>query len=121
MPASEWTKLQKEDITIGSVWEILQQEGCASKYHPRSGDQQVQRLLKEKDRLSFRDGILFRRRVVDGTESFQFALPAIMHKVALRGLHDDVGHLGKDKTLDMVSQRFYCPGITRDVENIKVA
>ena len=40
-----------------------------------------------------------------------------MHQVALKGLHDDTGHLGKDKTLDLLGQRFYWPGMTRDVES----
>ncbi len=39
-----------------------------------------------------------------------------MRKRILCGLHDDVGHLGRDKTIDLVCQRFYWPGMTADIE-----
>ena len=39
-----------------------------------------------------------------------------MRKRVLRGLHDDVGHLGRDRTLDLVRHRFYWPNMTRDME-----
>ena len=86
-------------------------------HHPKAEALDVLRLLKDRDRLSLRDGILIRRCIVDGSETFQLVLPASLHNATLRGLHDDVGHLGKDKTLDLVGQRFYWPGMTRDVES----
>ena len=117
MSPAEWIKLQEEDPVIGKVREILQKQGDVSECRSTLGGQQVLCLLKEKDRLCLRDGILFRRRIIDGSKSFQFVLPAVMHQVALKGLHDDTGHLGKDKTLDLLGQRFYWPGMTRDVES----
>ncbi len=46
----------------------------------------------------------------------QLVLPKSLHSVTLGGLHDDVGHLGWDRTLDLVRKRFYWPNLTRDVE-----
>ena len=34
---------------------------------------------------------------------------------ALRGCHDDFGHLGIEKTLDLLRDQFYWPGMTEDV------
>ena len=73
-------------------------------------------LLSEKRHLVVKDGVLFRKRQVEGQERLQLVLPGVMRKRALRGLHDDVGHLGRDKTLDLVRHRFYWPNMTRDVE-----
>ena len=75
MSPAEWIKLQEEDPVIGKVREILQKQGDVSECRSTLGGQQVLRLLKEKDRLCLRDGILFCRRVIDGSESFQFVLP----------------------------------------------
>ena len=70
-------------------------------------DPAVNRLLKEKHRFVFRNEILFRQRVIDGTEVFQLVLPRDLRLRVLRGLHDDIGHLGRDKTIDLVRQRSY--------------
>ena len=116
MSPAEWTRLQEADPIIGRVLDILERD-IVPQHHPKAEAPDVLRLLKDRDRMSLRDGILFRRRIVDGSETFQLVLPASLHNATLRGLHDDVGHLGKDKTLDLVGQRFYWPGMTRDVES----
>ena len=34
----------------------------------------------------------------------------------MKGLHDDVGHMGRDKTLELVRQRFYWPRMSTDIK-----
>ena len=53
--------------------------------------------------------MLLRRRLTDGYETFQLILPAEFRNQALKGLHDDVGHPGRDRTLALVRSRFYWP------------
>ena len=60
--------------------------------------------------------MLLRRRLTDGYETFQLILPAEFHNQALEGLHDDVGHPGRDRTLDLVRSRFYWPFMATHVE-----
>ena len=74
-------------------------------------------LLREKRRLVIQDGILYRTRHNDGEERLQLVLPKAIRNQALRGLHDEVGHLGRDRTLDLVRQRFYWPSLSKDVED----
>ena len=70
---------------------------------------EVVQLIREWDRLSIRDNVLLRRRLTDGHETFQLILPAEFRNQALKGLHDDVGHPGRYRTLDLVCSRFYWP------------
>lgn len=35
----------------------------------------------------------------------------------MRGLHTNVGHPGKDRTLKQVRERFFWPGMTKDIED----
>ena len=44
-------------------------------------------------------------------------LPSHFKDKVLRHLHDDVGHQGRDRTLSLVRQRFYWPGLECDVEH----
>ena len=55
----------------------------------------------------FRNEILFRKRVFDGTEVFQLVLSSDLRLRVLRGLHDDIEHLGRDRTIHLIRLRFY--------------
>lgn len=63
--------------------------------------------LREWRRLELMDGVLYRTRQENGQVIHQLALP--VRATALRSLHDDIGHLGIERTLDLVRSRFYWP------------
>ena len=44
---------------------------------------------------------------MDGYEKRQLVLPCELRPVALSGLHNDIGHLGRNKMLDLVRDRYY--------------
>lgn len=72
--------------------------------------------LEKKDRLEFHGGILYRRRNSAGKTIYQLVLPEKFHQDVLKSLHDDLGHMGIDRTLDLVRNRFYWPKMASDVE-----
>ena len=103
--AVKWRELQTKDSVIGRVIEILEGRNNTMTYkYPV-----VNRLLKEKHRF-------VRQTVIDGTEVFQLVLSSDLRLRVLRGLDDDIEHLGKDKTIDLIRQRFFWPGMTADIE-----
>ena len=118
MSAIDWKRLQLEDQVLGQVLDMLSNDGGRTSNQHQSSrlSKDAALLLSEKRHLVVKDGVLFRKRQVEGQERLQLVPPGVMRKRALRGLHDDVGHLGRDKTLDLVRHRFYWPNMTRDVE-----
>ena len=44
----------------------------------------------------------------------QLVLPESFRMQALKGCHDDLGHLGVERTLDLLRDWFYWPGMTED-------
>lgn len=72
--------------------------------------------LREWNRLEIRNGVLYRRRQDQGDLVYQLALPADLRATVLRSLHDDLGHLGAERTLDLARSRFYWPRMSVDVE-----
>lgn len=44
-------------------------------------------------------------------------LPRIYRKQALKGVHDDTGHLGRDKTMSLLRDRFYWPAMYKYVDS----
>ena len=72
--------------------------------------------LREWKRLELRGGVLYRTRQEHGRVTHQLVLPTELRATALRGLHDDLGHLGIERTLDLVRSRFYWPRMSACVE-----
>ena len=62
-------------------------------------------------------GVLYRKIHEDDRIKQQMVLPKAFIESVLKGLHDDMGHPGKDKTLSLLRDRFYWPGMTADVDS----
>lgn len=84
--------------------------------HQLPGGLESQQFIREFAHLTLKRGVLHRVRRVDGREQLQLVLPKELRKVALTGLHDDVGHHGRDKTLELVRERFFWPRMATDIE-----
>ena len=67
------------------------------------------------EKCSLVDGVLYRNTTVDGQNTHQLVLPSHFKDKVLGHLHDDMGHQGRDRTLSLVCQRFYWPGLEADV------
>lgn len=73
-------------------------------------------LLREWKKLELRDGILYRKRVVGDHIIYQLVLPKDLRPVVMEQLHDNMGHLGLERTLDLARAPFYWPRMATDVE-----
>jgi len=97
---------------------VIHQLECGEKPVPtlRSELPELPLLLRELQRLEFLNNVLYRRRQV-GTQTFhQLVLPAELRDMVLISLHDQMGHMGADRTLDLVRTRFFWPKMALDVE-----
>jgi hypothetical protein len=57
------------------------------------------------------------RKILDGdSEREQLVLPEKYRKEKLNGLHTDVGHPGRNRTLRLLRERYFWPGIFSDTE-----
>ena len=75
---------------------------------------EVKRLLREWDKLQVTDNGLLKRNY--GTIR-QIVLPKTYHLLVLKELHEDMGHLGSERVLDLIRQRFFWPHMQADVEH----
>ena len=117
MSHQDWALEQKKDTNISRVISILK-AGRRPSYRVRQReDREVQLMLRLWDQLVLRDEVLYRKRKVNGVTSYQLILPQSYRQVALEGLHDATGHMGVDRTMDLVRTRFYWPHMQADVNN----
>ncbi|CAJ1057667.1 unnamed protein product [Xyrichtys novacula] len=73
-------------------------------------------LLREWNRLEIKNEVLYRRRQDSGKVTYQLVLPEKLRAVVLKSLHDEMGHLGTERTLNLVRTRFFWPKMVADVE-----
>ena len=71
----------------------------------------VSHYRQEHNQLLLKQGILYRwARPRESEETLlQLVLPAAQREVALKGCHNEVGHLGLDHFLDLMHDRFFWP------------
>nr|KAG5686712.1 hypothetical protein BaRGS_020238 [Batillaria attramentaria] len=74
-------------------------------------------MMKNFENLILKRGVLHRQTKTDEGNKLQVVLPESFIKRALRGLHNDIGHPGRDRTAGLVRERFWWPGMSRDIES----
>ncbi|XP_013855935.1 uncharacterized protein LOC106511737, partial [Austrofundulus limnaeus] len=107
---------QNADPCIG---EVLRQVESGEKPPPslRKELPELGLLLREWNKLEVSNGVLYRRRQEGAQTHYQLVLPEALRCVVLKSLHDDMGHMGIERTLDLVRKRFYWPKMSTEVEN----
>jgi len=106
---AEWGRRQWADPTLRNIIRLV--EGSLDDCSSLSREGMA--LKKHIQNLCICDGVLFRKCHVQEEESFQLVLPEEYREQALHGCHDEVGHLGRDRTLQLLRQRFFWPGMTQ--------
>ena len=103
---------QDVDCTIAQV-----KQSISGGPKPLSTDSPYAALLnKESSRLIIQDHLLYRKVERKGKEVKQLVLPKEYVPMVLRSMHDECGHLGIDKTVELIRDRFYWPKMGVEVE-----
>lgn len=107
--SSEALKAQEGDL----ISKILQYLKTNQWPKVKNSDETTKAFLRERSKLyQDENGVLYRKTV---TRS-QLVLPKSFHKLVLQQLHQEMGHLGVERTLHLIRERFYWPHMQRDVE-----
>ena len=111
---TDWRKHQMADPTVKCFLRAV-----TNKQKPKLSDipgTEGKSFLKEFTRLVVRRGVLYRHLVQEGEDKYQLILPQEFRNIALRGSHNDLGHLGRDRGVHILRSRFYWPGMNKDLE-----
>ena len=71
---------------------------------------------KQFRHFTMKRGILYRTIKDEGETVEQLVLPKCYRNDVLKGLHNDIGHPGRDRTVSLLRERFFWPGMTKDAE-----
>ena len=112
----EWKELQRQDPVLTRLCWYVGRVRRPTRLEKERESRQVRLLLKEWDHLCFRQDVLHRKRCdAQGETYYQLVLPASHRGTAMEALHDDVGHPGQERTLELLRSRFYWPLMSQDV------
>ncbi|KAK7918879.1 hypothetical protein WMY93_010163 [Mugilogobius chulae] len=106
---------QDLDPAIGPVKQALQ--AGKQLIQAKTDPPDVALLCREITRMELKDDIMYRtRKVPNGTETKQLVLPERYRTSVMKSLHDECGHLGVEKTTELLKDRFYWPRMSSEVE-----
>lgn len=113
-------QLKKKQRADPSLREVIFQMESGEKIPPtvRAELPELPLLLREWNRLELTNGVLYRRRQDGEHQTFQLVVPEELRPLVLTSLHSDMGHMGIDRTIDLVRSRFYWPRMASAVENM---
>ena len=112
LSAEDWTALQSEDPHISLVIDHLQR-GVNSL---SDETEESQLLWKERRKLVLKDNVLFRKRHYDGVDQFQLVLPSSKRRLVFEMAHDKMGHMSRERVIELLRDRFYWPRMQATVE-----
>ena len=111
-----WAMEQKKDPVLNVVHQLVKKGQKPTKEIKSQNGTEVIKWIKEWSRLLLHEDILYRKRVdSEGEEQWQLLCPQQFRTVVCKLLHNDMGHLGQDRTIALCQDRVFWPGMSSDV------
>ncbi len=105
-----WGVEQDKDMACRRAKEIIQNSTFVN---PRNEERDVLRILRNRKQLMVEGSILFRQA---NEHERRLVVPPHLRQMLISMCHDDMGHQGRDRTLAILSQRFFWPAMKKTVE-----
>ena len=114
---AELRQLQLDDGPIGLMLRAVEEGKRPSSDDVRGQGPDAQRLNQLWNRLLVEDGLLKRKHEDANITWLQLVVPHAIREEILQELHAGAlgGHLGEEKTSSKVKQRFYWPGMQKNI------
>ena len=115
-----WKLEQKEDPILYQVVKHHKgshddlQEALASLTERKS----IDAFVKSKDRFVLKNSLLYRKSIQGPIKEtiFQFVVPQTHRSAALDGCHQEAAHQGQKRSLCLMQEHFWRPGMARDLQ-----
>ena len=115
MTPLEWCQAQSQDPIISQIIGEINSKTIGKMKITIGMPSELKALIRKRKLLTLKHGVLYKRSKVDERTKHLLVVPPSHRQRALEGCHDQVGHLGQDRVLDLLRDRFYWPGMYVDV------
>ena len=111
----DWKKEQSQDPELREIIALIKEKKLYSRKIKKGDSNVTKALLRVKGQLKLVRGVLYRKTLLDNSAErkprMQLILPMHLVKKVLNSCHDQVGHQGIVRTLSLLRERFYWPGM----------
>ena len=111
----DWVNGQDADPVITVVKKFVEEGRKPSTMEVNKQPHEVKKYLRNFKKLSVRDGVLNHTTHIGDSEFQQVVLPQAGRRSVFLAYHDDMGHQGRDRTISLIKERFYWPGMDADI------
>ena len=113
-----WAKEQRLDPNLGVIIRLIESGQLTKRKLQGKDSSEIKSFLRNKKSLKLVKDVLYRKSYSDNSTSKktlrQLVVPKLFRERALLGCHDDVGHQGILRTLSLLRERFYWPGMQEE-------
>jgi transposase InsO family protein len=109
-------QLQLADPAIARVRELMEGNASLTAGQRKGEGKEVRTMLRATHQLVFRDNVLYRQSVLGRKTFHRLVVPLSLRATALRAIHDDLGHLGSERTVSLARSRFYWAYMEADIK-----
>ena len=111
----DWMKEQRADPNLTVIIKLIESGQLQKRKLHGKDTHEVKSILRIRKSLILVKDILYRKTYTDNSSSkrilWQLVVPKAYRSRALAGCHDDVGHQGRMRTLSLLRERFFWPGM----------
>ena len=102
-----WVKAQSKDKSLNEVIKLFKTKELQCRKGKETDSQEMRQFIRQRNRLFMTNGILYCKNEIQEVNcpdrnTMQLVLPESFWKQALQGCHDDLGHLGIERTIDLL-------------------
>ena len=114
----DWIKEQMHDVDVNKIVQLLKSNMLSTYMAQEMDSSAIQILLRYKKDLLLKNGLLYRRTILKNHPEpvAQFVLPKRFICKVILACHDDNRHLGMERTLRLLQERFFWPKMAEDVQ-----
>ena len=118
MTNENWITEQKADPIINEIRQQLQNKTLSKRKGQRGDSEVLKQMLKHRNQFVLRNNLVYRKvkPARGGSSIMQFVLPPKFRERALEACHDEIGHLGLERCLDLLRDRFFWVAMSADME-----
>ena len=111
-------KEQRLDPNLGVIIRLIESGQLFKRKLQGKDSTELKSFLRNKRCLKLYKDVLYRKSYSDNSTTkktmWQLVVPKLFRERALSGCHDDVGHQGILRTLSLLRERFYWPGMQEE-------
>ena len=114
---AQWREEQGTDPSINKIVELIRTKKLASYECKKTDPNDLKGLMRQRKDLFLENGLLYRKAYFKTTNKLihQFVMPVQFRKRTVMVCHDDYGHLGMDRVLILLQERYFWPKMSEDV------